>query len=250
MRNNNHEISTHNTYEYAIMKGHLDTIQWLKSHDYETDINLSYISAKYGQLHILQWLHTNNYIKTNEFTQSAAEYGYENILQWALDQKYDIDINNFKCNITLRNGYINVLEWLINHKYHFDKLLHYDDVCKCSENTLRWVMANGYKLCDTFINDVIFTDNIDILRWAISIGYKLTDVHYEKIFKDKNIIFLEFLLKNKLLDYPIMIGCDSAKHIYLTDIKKKIFINISAFSADVIPLILKNIKTQIFDVIL
>jgi len=238
MRNNNYNILS--DYSHAIKQGHLDIIIWLKS--YNNDINESWInySAMYGQLHILQWLHINNLIKTNSFTLGAVSHGHEHILQWALDQKYEIHTNEFAHQIILKNGHTNVLEWLTKHNIHFNKILY--TYTGYSKKTFTWALTNGYKFDDNLINDIIVKNNLPHFQWIIDVGHKMTDAQYKKIFESKNIKFLELLFKNDLSNYPIMIERDENKHIYLTDVDRKIFINIFDFSIDVIHLLQQNIK--------
>ena len=101
-------------YECEIMKGlakggHLETLKWCRTNDYEWNSDVCSNAALGGCLEVLKWLRENGCDWDSETCRYAAMNGNLEIIKWARDNSCSWGPST--CSYAALHGHLEVLQW-------------------------------------------------------------------------------------------------------------------------------------------
>lgn len=163
-----HDGYSTKTMDMAAGNGHLEIVQWLHQHrDQGCTVDAMDSAAGFGHLSVVRWLHKNRCEGcTTRAMDTAARSGHLNVVQW-LHENRDEGCTSEAMNSAVIYGRFNIVQWLYEHRTE-----------GCLEEATELAALNGYipmaqllhsKCQATFscvvLEEVASNGNFDMFKW-------------------------------------------------------------------------------------
>jgi len=159
--------------DYALIKGNLDVVKWLKCNNIYIDkYDFGTIAGKFGHLHLLEWAKENILSrKTSDYICiNAAENGYLDVLIWCKTNEMYINRPTIINLMAAQNGHLDILIWLKENDYKFNpnKTIGMCSVAASNGhlNVIKWLRANGCYWDKDVLIEAKKNGHMDVFNWA------------------------------------------------------------------------------------
>ncbi|QBZ80618.1 ankyrin repeat domain containing protein [Pandoravirus celtis] len=150
-------------------RGHLDVLQWARTHGCPCDTVAASAAARAGHLHVLQWLYDNKCPWNGDACDEAAKGGHLEVLQWLRANGCPWD-PWLCCVRAAEHGHLDVLQWL-----HANGCPLSESVCIGAAehghlDVLQWLCANGCPWDKRVAVRAAAGGHLDVLQWLHANG--------------------------------------------------------------------------------
>lgn len=187
--------------EEAAKSGNIESIKWLRNHDYSWSSIPIYNAARYQHFNLVKWLTENGFDCENGcyLLSGIAHTGNLELLKYYY--KLGFPLHEFAFSGAASSGNLDMCKWLHKNFCSYDVAVCNNAAKYGHFKILKWLLKNGYWISDNICSYAAISGNIDILKWCISKGYIVEiDVLY-KAAKYNHTELLKWILTNNIINF-------------------------------------------------